>query len=211
VIATWFQNATFQTPTYRIFAQRYVFDGIVATQLSLASAIPGTDRLALLWQGVGASSIEATVYRRDESSDWQRLGPAEHDGSDRLRYEDRSVTAGARYAYRLGYVENGTERFTSESWVDVPGASAVLALEGLRPNPAVDALNVSFSLPGASSATVELLDVTGRRILDREVGSLGTGRHLVRLDNGSPVAPGMYWLRLRQGEHSLMARAVVVR
>jgi hypothetical protein len=193
-----------------IRAQRFVPGGIVATALSLASVDARSDAVTLRWQGVGAGALTASVYRRTESAEWQRLGDAEHDGSDRLAYEDRSVTAGGRYAYRLGWNEQGADHYSQESWVDVP-ATATLSLEGLRPNPAVDALNVSFSLPSPSSASVELLDVTGRRVLDREVGSLGAGRHLVRLDNGSPVAPGMYWLRLRQGERSLMARAVVVR
>jgi hypothetical protein len=87
----------------------------------------------------------------------------------------------------------------------------VLALRGLRPNPAVDAINVSLSLPNSAPATLELVDLAGRLVANREVGSLGAGPHLVRLDNGASVAPGMYWLRLRQGGQQLMARAVVMR
>jgi hypothetical protein len=132
------------------------------------------------------------------------------DGSGSLRFEDRAVSPGERYAYRLGYVEAGGELFTTETWVDVPAALR-LALEGLRPNPAVGELHVWFTLPHAAPATLALHDLAGRRVLDREVGSLGPGRHLVRLDDGASIPPGIYWLSLRQGEKTLLARGVVMR
>lgn len=191
-------------------AQLFLMSGIVATNLALASSDAHSDRVALVWQGAGAGDLSAAVYRRSESDSWSRIGAAERDAEDRLRYEDRDVVAGERYAYRLGYVESGVEQFTAETWVDVP-SNAVLALEGLRPNPAVGPLNVSFSLPNARYASIELLDLAGRRVIDRQVGGLGPGRHVMRLDSGEPIAPGIYWLRLRQGPQQLLARAVVMR
>jgi len=126
-----------------------------------------------------------------------------------LRYEDRGVTPGVRYAYRLGYSDGGAEQFTSEVWVDVPVPR--LALDGIRPNPAVRVMNVSLSLPNDSPATLAVLDVAGRKLASREVGSLGVGRHTLPLDLGAGVSPGVYWLRLTQGGHSLLAKAAIVR
>ena len=120
------------------------------------------------------------------------------------------MVAGTRYAYRLGYVDGGAEQFTAETWVDVPKL-AVFALEGARPNPAVRTLNVSLSLRDESPATLSVLDVAGRAVLSREVGSLGAGRHTVALDLGANAAPGIYWLRLRQSGRALLARAAVIR
>ena len=202
VLVSWLESA--------IMAQRFVTDGIVATTLALASSDIRSDRVTLLWQGAGASGMNAIVYRRTVSEGWQRMGSADHDAPDRLRYEDGSVVAGTRYAYRLGYVEDGAEQFTAETWIDVPAAD-VFALDGLRPNPAVGTLNVSFSLPKEGPATMELLDLAGRRVIDREVGQLGRGRHVFRLDSGPRMAPGVYWLRLRQGAQQALTRAVVMR
>ncbi len=84
-----------------------------------------------------------------------------------------------------------------------------MALEGLRPNPAVRELVASFTLPSGSPARLQLLDVTGRVWLAQDVGNLGTGSHLVRLDGSVPA--GIYWLRLTQGGRSLLARGAVVR
>jgi hypothetical protein len=185
-------------------------DGVVATQISLVSADAGPDRVSLLWQSAAAQGLVATVYRRTESSAWQALGAPTLDGPDRLRFEDRSVTPGTRYSYRLGYRDGGAEQFTAETWVDVP-QRAVLALEGARPNPAVRLMNVSLSLPNESPATLAVLDVAGRALMARDVGGLGAGRHLVPLDLGRAVAPGVYWLRLTQGGRALLARAAVTR
>jgi hypothetical protein len=116
----------------------------------------------------------------------------------------------SRYGYKLGFVSDGTEQFTSETWVDVP-LGAVLALEGARPNPVVGAMNASFSLATGEPATLSVIDVTGRQVHSREVGSLGAGRHVLPLDLGARMAPGLYWLKLSQGGRSLLARAVVIR
>ena len=177
--------------------------------LSLVSAEEKDGRVQLDWQSSDAAALSASVYRRTESSDWQSLGGVVGDGTGHLRYEDRTVSAGVRYAYRLGYVEQEIMRFTAETWVEVPGLE--LALEGLRPNPAAGELMASFTLPSGGSARLQLLDVTGRVWLAREVGSLGAGNHIVRLSGAAPVPAGMYWLRLTQGGRSLLARGVVIR
>src|SRR5258706_4643383 len=124
-----------------------------------------------------------------------------------VRFEDANVQPGARYGYRLGVRERGTEKFYGETWVSVP--ELALALEGLRPNPAVGELAAAFTLPSVSPARLELLDVAGRMWLAREVGDLGVGSHLVRL--GRTVPAGLYWLRLTQGGCSLFARGAVLR
>lgn len=191
------------------YAQRYGADGPVPVMLALVAFEALPDQVALTWGGPGAAVVRATVERRTESASWQPLGAAEIAGADRLHYLDRAVTPGTRYAYRLAWSADGGEQFTAASWVEVPRAAA-LFLEGLRPNPAAQ-LDVAFSLPSAAPATLELLDVSGRRLLVREVGSLGAGRHLLRLADRATVAAGLYWLRLRQGGRALSTRAAVVR
>jgi hypothetical protein len=86
-----------------------------------------------------------------------------------------------------------------------------LALEGARPNPAFGALRVWFTLPSSERATLELVDIAGRRVLRREVGSLGPGAHSVALDASPPLRPGLYFLRLVQGPRFLSDRVAVIR
>lgn len=81
-----------------------------------------------------------------------------------------------------------------------PSAPPAFGLERLSPNPARGgALRVRFSLPAGGDASLELLDVAGRRIASREVGSLGAGTHTLTMDGPRHLAPGLYMLRLRQG------------
>jgi hypothetical protein len=179
----------------------------VAAALVSASAEPGVVRLR--WHTSGL--LRATVQRQRAGDVWRALAPVTPDGEGFIALGDRDVVAGARYGYRLAVAEaGGTERFLAEAWVEVPQALA-LALEGLRPNPATEVLRVAFTLPSAAPATLELLDLTGRRLVQREVGGLGAGRHLVRLDEVARPAPGMYWLRLTLGERTLTTRGAVVR
>lgn len=84
-------------------------------------------------------------------------------------------------------------------------------LDPVRPNPSRGApLTVQFTLASAATASLELLDVTGRRIAAREVGSLGPGTHALDLSQGVALRPGVYFLRLTQGGSEVRARAVVI-
>jgi hypothetical protein len=91
------------------------------------------------------------------------------------------------------------------------GATPRLALGVVRPNPTPgDRLNAEFTLARTGAARLELLDVAGRRAVDREVGSLGVGRHRIDLLRGARLTPGLYLLRLTQGEETRVRRVVAV-
>ena len=84
-------------------------------------------------------------------------------------------------------------------------------LEGARPNPTRGSdLIVAFEIPTGANAQLELLDTSGRRVVSREVGSLGAGRHTVNLADGRKVAPGVYWVRLTQGANRRGSRVAVI-
>ena len=133
------------------------------------------------------------------------------DGSGLITFVDRNVRAGASYDYRLGVPDGGVEQFFGQVRVVVP-VKSVLALAGARPNPTSGPILVSFSLGSSSPAALEMFDVAGRRVFAREVGALGAGEHVVRLDEGGTRVPaGLYFLRLAQDGRALVARAVVGR
>jgi len=111
-----------------------------------------------------------------------------------------------------GVARCGTSVETSSevTAVDLPGAPG-LALEGLWPNPTADVFNVSLSLISSERATLELVDVGGRMIVHREIGSLGTGRHLVSLGSAVNLRAGIYLVRLTQAGRSIVSRVCVIR
>jgi hypothetical protein len=177
-------------------------------QLSLASAeaLPGLARI--VWHGPDAGLLDAVVERRTERSEWREMGAPEVAGADLLRFEDRSVEAAQRYAYRLVVRGGDSPGETAEVWLTIPAAPA-FALYVPRPMPAERNLVVTFSLATEESAVLELLDVSGRRIQRREVGALGAGPHVVSLGEGRRLAGGLYLIRLVQGARSAVIKAVV--
>jgi len=101
-------------------------------------------------------------------------------------------------------------RYMSGTLAVGDGVDARLQLIGCTPNPEHGNLRVTFSLPDAKPARLELLDVAGRRIGGAELASFGAGRHTLDLARGGMPAPGLYWVRLTHGEQSLVSRVAVV-
>src|SRR5262249_11418398 len=113
------------------------------------------------------------------------------------------------YGYRLlTHGDRGAQ--TEVSWVDVP-AAARLGLEGAIANPVIGAIRVAFTLPDASAARLELIDVAGRRRITMDAGALGAGRHVLAIGDSRRLEPGMYQLRLVRGEEEREASIAIVR
>jgi hypothetical protein len=184
--------------------------GATPVAVSLVSARPFQDRVELAWQVDAAGVSSAAVYRREEASAWQSLATVTPDGAGRVTLVDREVAPATRYVYRLGLMSGGREIFSAEASVETPAALG-FALLGGRPNPSRGRLSASFTLPAAGPVTLELLDVGGRRVAALEVGGLGAGSHTVDLTPQRALAPGVYLLRLTQGERTATARAAVVK
>ena len=193
---------------YDIYAQKLVTDGPVPVQVSLVSAEATPEEVVLRWYAASGLRAAIAVWRRSITEEWHSLGTVFADGGGHIEYRDRAVIPGMRYAYRLRYSEAGSEETTPEVWVDAP-AAFVLRLEGFRPNPCGGTPSVWFTLATGAQATLDLFEVSGRRLMSREVGSMGGGLHTLSLgDQG--LRPGIYWLRLRQGPQTLVRSAVVV-
>ena len=87
-----------------------------------------------------------------------------------------------------------------------PGA----AIERVSPNPSRGDLAVEFALRGSASATLELVDLLGRRVHAQSLGAPGPGRHTVRFSPASGVKPGVYWLRLVEAGQASARRVAII-
>lgn len=95
---------------------------------------------------------------------------------------------------------------------DVPLPVHLLALGAVRPNPAPRGeVDVSFTLANDSPASLALVDVAGRQVETHDLSRMGIGDHTLRIGTHVRLSPGLYWVRLRQGDHRLTSRAFVVR
>jgi hypothetical protein len=83
------------------------------------------------------------------------------------------------------------------------------ALHQVGPNPAHGELWVEFSLADPGAATLELVDITGRRVAMRDVGGFGPGRH--RIELREPLPTGVYLVRLVQGRSARTMKVAVLK
>jgi len=96
-----------------------------------------------------------------------------------------------------------------------PPSGATRYLLGLRvPSPAgaqATSLRLGITLEESDPARLDLLDIAGRVIRTRDLASFAAGEHEIELSNTGSLAPGVYFIRLRQGARQVCARAAIVR
>jgi len=76
--------------------------------------------------------------------------------------------------------------------------------------PLCPSLRLLCDLPGAGPATIEVFDVTGRRLVQRTLAATAPGTQLIEAGEGRHFDPGVYWVTLRQGARPPARRMVVV-
>jgi hypothetical protein len=186
-------------------------NGPTSTLASVVSVATDQGHVRIVWYTSGNSGVPVTIYRRPLGLIWESMTIASSDGTGKIQFDDADVVTGNTYEYRLGIFDGDAEVFAGEVTVTVTAAASQvsLALHGVQPNPALrDRVRVALTLPDGRAGTLALIDVSGRRVREREIGSLGAGNHVVDL-GGERLAPGVYLLELRQGDQRVTAKAAV--
>jgi hypothetical protein len=186
-----------------------VAGGVTSVLASLEAATAQSDRVTLAWRA-DASVTRAVLERAADAGAWKVLATLEPDDHGRLNYVDLGVAPGARYGYRLGIERAGAQQWLEPVWLEIPRATT-FALRGARPNPAAKNLVVAFALPVTAPATLDIVDLGGRRVTSRRLDALDPGEHVVDLGPVAGMSPGVYWLRLTQEGRALTRRFVVAR
>jgi hypothetical protein len=154
----------------------------------------------LQWQV--AAATHAQIERSDDGVAWSNRATLDADGQGRIRFDDADVHPARRYGWRLAIPAAGGVTRVGEAWLDISVRES-FALRGTFPNPSSRELSIAFSLPVGAPARLEVIDISGRRVWSREVGSLGAGRHDVSLPK---LRAGVYMARLTQGSRSATTR-----
>ena len=95
------------------------------------------------------------------------------------------------------------------------GLPAALAITGVAPNPFNPRTTVSFAMPQAAQARVQVFDLRGHLVRTLHDGRLEAGRHDVVWDGtdraGRTVATGVYFVRLDDGRQAVTRKAVLAK
>jgi hypothetical protein len=159
------------------------------------------------WFADTRGSSRAGIFRRTEEASWEPLTVLYPDGQGYVTLEDRDVQVGALYGYGVGVQRDGHVGIEGVVWVRVVAPISGLAIRNVAPNPATTAWSIGFDSPETSAASIEAIDLSGRVVRTVQLGALTSGRQSVSLPaRGLP--PGVYWIRVREGNRSAFVRAV---
>ena len=103
------------------------------------------------------------------------------DGTGMVTYEDLDVVRGHSYEYKIGILTPTGEKQLGQVSVDVP-LDAELAIKRLPGNASGSLLAFTVTLAGDGPATLDLVDASGRRLAQRDLGGLSAGEHQVNAD-----------------------------
>jgi hypothetical protein len=134
-------------------------------------------------------------------------------GRKPFRYVDSSVTADATYDYTLEAVTlNGGEERYGPVRVTAQGKAKPLSLSLAQsfPNPAHATTTIAFTLAEAGDVTLEVFDLSGRKVATVAEGYRPAGENEAVLDTGN-LAAGVYVYRLRAGDKTATKRLAVVK
>ena len=180
-------------------------DTPVATQLALVGAEIVNGHPRMTWYSADGANETMKLYRRAVPEDWTSEGTVSSDGTGMITYEDMEAVRGRSYEYRLGVFGTSGERMMGQVWVDVPLETQFAITRAPGKN---DVLAFAVSLPRAGEASLELMDVAGRRVDSMDLSALSAGEHTVQF-RVAQRKPGVYWARLKQGEHMVSTRVAL--
>ena len=83
------------------------------------------------------------------------------------------------------------------------------------PNPFNPTTAIAFSLPAACQVTLEIYNITGRKVATVVDDLLDPGEHVAmwdsRNDSGKPVASGVYFYRIKAGDRIATRKMVLLK
>ena len=186
-----------------------------SSQVAVLPTSQAGPRFEVRWSGADATSglLGYTIYVADTGGDFLPWIA----NTSALRDTFTGVP-GHQYAFYSMALDSAGN---FEEWPEHPdaitfmtGAAGVddgaprLALEGVRPNPAVQGFRIAFTLPDRLPATLEVIDVTGRKAFSRAIGAMGPGRHVLDLTRERGIPTGIYFIRLTHGVETRVVKAV---
>lgn len=163
--------------------------------------IEAEERVVSWTKGAGVLAVDVEVSH-DDGANWQTIAanvtdtsftwtvtPRAAEGTARMRVVDRNRP-------QFGDASDAAFTITPLSALSAGPQVTSLELRGAWPNPTRGALTVTFALPRAGDAQLELIDLAGRRVASRLERGLSAGAHQMTLARGAVLAPGLYLVRL---------------
>ncbi len=189
----------------------------VGIALSGLSAVDGFDGVRLAWHATPELGVAGFAVERRADGEAARVVAADLPVTREAAWTDRSAPVGPRLTWRV-IARDAAGAALDEATVSLvrrARANGRLGIRAIAPNPARGRARIDFETPARGAATLEILDVTGRRVLRRDLGVVERGPGAAawdgRDDAGHAAAPGLYLVRLTVGDARATGRVLMLR
>jgi hypothetical protein len=202
---------TWSEPSNRASASVLALTQLLSDGLPhLSESIATPAHAHILWRVRRGLRDSLEVERRLAGAQWLLLLRVAPDDSGKVVVDDRSAPQGARIEYRIAVSIEGAKLYSETVALDIPLAPIALGLNWARAEASRGIIHVSLSLPAGPAATLQLMDVAGRRLAAQVLGDLEPGEH--ELSFAVPRLPaGVYFVRVTQGSQSRVGKTLVLR
>ncbi|MBU8920545.1 MAG: T9SS type A sorting domain-containing protein [Bacteroidales bacterium] len=201
---------------------QFEYHSPVATMLQSFAATPSAAIVELKWEISSIDrGVEFVVFRQKGRGAFDEIergsfgsGGLVGSGAMTFEYIDETILPGCCYRYRVEYILDGESHvlFITEP-VETPAAA--LSLEQNHPNPFNPSTTISYNLPATGFVSIEIFDVTGRRVKTLVSDVKNPGPHRIEWngldETGMRVVSGVYFYRLRAGKEELTKKMVLMR
>ncbi len=183
-------------------------DRATPVAISLVEAT-GEDGIARITWYAGAGGMSSGNVERLIDDNWRTVGAPTVNGTGFIHFEEGNLHPGV-HAFRLRYADDdGVDRWTTEVFVEV--ALIRLSIESIQPNPMTGGwATLNYVLPKAGPGVIEVFDVQGRR-RDRRATGTTIGQHTARIQAGTDWKPGVFVVRLSQGDVVVQKSVAIMR
>lgn len=177
----------------------------------LVEAVARPSQVRIVWQLASTFRESLEVERRAEPGDWQILMRVAANDSGRVVVVDRTALQGSRVEYRLGIAIEGARMFFEPVVLEIPRVPVTLTLHRAWIDASRNLVVIAFALPPGATPSVELIDVTGRRIERQMLDGLDPGEHEATLRVHTRLPSGVYFVRLTQAGQARVAKTALLR
>lgn len=145
------------------------------------------------------------LYRAEAATTtFQKINPAPLTGTGHCEFLDVTARPGTTCRYRLEAVDrHGVRQLAGEAEVTLPDSGSPLRLGRNTPNPFASETTFDLELDAPTDATVEIFDLSGRRVRTLLARTLDAGTTRLgwdgRDDVGRPTPAGLYFARVAAG------------
>ena len=125
-----------------------------------------------------------------------------------------NVTSAANVRIKFEFTSDGGNNIYIED-INIQGVTGISSPESgvqhfdVYPNPAQDNTNIAFSLDKSQNVQLDIVDMTGRSVMEVYSGDLASGDHTFPIGEGT-LSNGIYLVRLVTSEGRAVTQKLVV-